>query len=303
MAASCASGLALWYQNVVPTLLPFSILSYIIIHSNLYHALFSKICGILPSKAGFEAELLYPLFFGFLFGFPIGAKLMADLYETGHITGKGISFYTGVCNQFGPAFVINYIGFIQLQGLVPIPYLLLSIYGPSIALLILFPVMAQLKNGLFYRTGKNPLLQTLNRKVPEQQKKPASRSYLNFKIIDTGIINGFETMLRIAGYIVLFSILSGALNQLPGQHACFSSLVTGLLEVTTGVNKTISSGLSLEVMFCMICGTVSFGGFCGLFQTKAIMKNCPFHISSYIVLKLCCAMVSACIAYVCIWQL
>lgn len=281
MAATTASGLALWYKNVVPTLLPFSILSYIIIHSNLYHALFSKIQKILPENQSGQVELLYPMFLGFLFGFPIGAKLLSDLYETGHITGHNLTRYTAVCNQFGPAFVINYIGTLQLNSQIPIIYLLISIYMPPLAMLVIFTVVDRM----------TVCSQDLN------NKKPASQSYFNFKIIDTGIINGFETMLRIAGYIVLFSILSGAINHLPGQHASFSPLVTGLLEVTTGVHALVSSSISLEVSFCFICGIVAFGGFCGLFQTKAIMKNCPFRITSYIILKLLCAAASTVTAF------
>lgn len=290
MAAGAASGLSLWYHSIVPTLLPFSILSYIIIQSNLYHALFSKISQMLPEKSTFEIELLYPILFGFFFGFPIGAKLIADLYETGHITGRNISRYVAICSQFGPAFVINYIGVTQLKNQIPTIYLLLSIYLPAIVLMVMLILCDSIC------LSHKQRLPNIDRK----QKKPASRSYINFKIIDTGIINGFETMLRIAGYIVLFSILSEAINQLPGQHACFSSLVTGLLEVTTGVNKVASTRLPVEAMYCIISGIVSFGGLCGLFQVKAIMKNCPFHLTSYIVLKLICAIASVGLALLCI---
>lgn len=284
MAASTSAGLNLWYKNVLPTLLPFSILSYIIIYSDLYHVLFSKIQSLFRKNTSFQAELIYPFCLGFVFGFPIGAKLIADLYETGHITNHNMSRYTAICNQFGPAFVINYIGIAQLQDKIPGLCLIISIYLPSLLLLGISPILDHAHNKV---CAKNPHSDTCNLK-----KKPASGSHINIKIIDTGIINGFETMLRIAGYIVLFSILSGALNQLLGQQARFASLVTGLLEVTTGVNKYTTSQLPLEIVFPMICGIVSFGGFCGIFQTKAIMKNCPFHITSYIFLKCICAITS-----------
>lgn len=280
MAAGATSGLTLWYQNVVPTLLPFSILSYIIIRSDLYHALFYKLDRLTKQKNSFQLELLYPIFFGFLCGFPIGAKLIADLYETKHITGHRLTLYTAVCNQFGPAFVISYIGGTQLNNMFHPGLLIVSIYLPSV---ILFFIL------LF--TEKKEADKTAG-----QHKKPASRSCINFKIIDTGIINGFETMLRIAGYIVLFSILSRAINLIPGQHSMFQSLVTGLLEVTTGVNMLVNAQFSLPLTFCIICGIVSFGGLCGLFQTKAIMKNCPFHTAQYLLIKILCAFGSTFIA-------
>lgn len=291
MAVGVAYGLSLWYHNVLPTLLPFSILSYIIIHSNLYHALFSKISKMCKNTA-FETELLYPIVFGFFFGFPIGAKLIADLYEIGHLSDHNISKYAALCTQFGPAFVINYIGNTQLHNEIPSFYLLLCIYLPSILCMLGLTVFETIQH------LQDPSTAATDRGVGN--KIPVSRSYLNFKIIDTGIINGFETMLRIAGYIVLFSILSEAINMLPGQHAWFSSLVTGLLEVTTGVNKCATSQLPYHVMFCFICGIVSFGGFCGMFQVKAIMKHCPFRLTSYIVIKTICALSSIGLALLCI---
>ncbi len=287
MAKDTASGLTLWYHSVVPTLLPFSILSYIIIQSNLYHALFSKINSLLPNHTSFEAELLYPLILGFFFGFPIGAKLLADLYDNGHISNKHLSRYAALSAQFGPAFIINYVGIHQFNGQIPTAFLLISIYLPSIVMLVLF---------LFV----DKVTSTFHDKLPAailKQKKPASRSYINFKIIDTGIINGFETMLRIAGYIVLFSILSGAINMLPIQQECFTSLVTGLLEVTTGVNKCSASSLPPNIIYYMVCGIVSFGGLCGFFQVKAILKNAPFHSATYLSLKLINGAASVCIAY------
>lgn len=287
MALDVVSGLSLWYHNVLPTLLPFSILSYIIIQSNLYHAIFSKLNHSFCRNSKLNANLLYPFIFGYLFGFPIGAKLMADLYETGKITNHRLSEYTALCTQFGPAFIINYIGHAQLQDQIPSAWLLFSIYGPPFVLFVL----TSMKDSLFVSDGKQTLLL--------QQKEPASRSYINFKIIDTGIINGFETMLRIAGYIVLFSILSNGLTQLSEQHGILSLIVTGLLEVTTGVNQLVLAKLPIRVVFSAICGLVSFGGLCGLFQVKAIMKHCPFVTATYVKTKLLCATLSVGIAILC----
>lgn len=287
MALGVVNGLSLWYHNVLPTLLPFSIFSYIIIQSNLYHAIFSKLNRSFWNNSLFDANLLYPLLFGYFFGFPIGAKLMADLYETGQITSHRLSQYVAVCTQFGPAFIINYIGHAQLKDQIPSSLLLLSIYSPSVVLF----VITVIKDSLCISSGTHNL--------QLQQKEPASRSYINFKIIDTGIINGFETMLRIAGYIVIFSILSNGLQQISGNHGILSLIVTGLLEVTTGVNQLVLAKLPIKVVFCAICGIVSFGGLCGLFQVKAIMKHCPFITTTYLKTKLLCATVSIGIAILC----
>lgn len=276
MAQDTAAGLLLWYKSVVPTLLPFCMISYIIIQSNLYHSVFQKILKALPGQGQRRPEVLYPLCLGLICGFPIGAKLTGDMYALGHLSGKTATRLCAMSNHFGPAFVVNYIGLAQLHSPQAVPLLLVCIYAPPLIL------------GSIWMAGvKEPAF---------RHEKPASRSQINFKIIDAGIINGFETMLRIAGYIVIFSILSGALDQLPLSAPLFKAVGTGILEVTTGSEAVASSCADFTRKLVLICAMVSFGGFCGIFQTKAIMKNTPFRLSEYILFKFLCSAGSALLA-------
>ncbi len=275
MATDTAAGLLLWYKNVLPTLLPFCIISYIIIQSNLYHAVFQWLSKHIPCRKKCSPETLYPLILGFVCGFPIGAKLSADMYALGRLDTKEAAKICAVSNQFGPAFITNYISLFQLGC-------------PKCALILLGSVfLPSLFFGLIW-------LNT-DRKNPTVHKKPASRSQINFKIIDAGIINGFETMLRVAGYIVIFSILSGAVLKLPLDQPVTISLLTGIMEVTTGVrNITMipDTILSLTEKVMLIAPLLSFGGCCGLFQTSAIMKDSHFQIRQYVGFKLLCALTS-----------
>lgn len=276
MAHDTAAGLLLWYKSVVPTLLPFCMISYIIIQSNLYHSIFQKIVRFLPGKSRIKPEILYPLCLGMVCGFPIGAKLTADMHALGHINSKEATRLCAMSNHFGPAFVVNYIALTQLNSPRVIPVLLICIYVPPVILGGIW--LYQLKGSAFLH------------------KKPASRSQINFKIIDAGIINGFETMLRIAGYIVIFSILSGALGQIPLDAPILHGVLSGILEVTTGSKNIASSCAGLTEKLILIIALVSFGGFCGMFQTKAIMKHTSFRLSQYILFKLLCCIVSALLA-------
>ena len=65
-------GLTLWFEQILPTLLPFSVVSYIILHSNLFsQSARTKNHNFLR----IQPEEWYVIFCGFLFGFPIGSKL------------------------------------------------------------------------------------------------------------------------------------------------------------------------------------------------------------------------------------
>lgn len=109
LAKSAANGLYLWYHSVLPTLLPFGILSGIIIRTGMYDAILERISPFLKGIYPLRPPLFYPLIAGYLFGFPLGSKLCADLYDLGKISKKEAVRVSCISNNFGPAFVVNYV--------------------------------------------------------------------------------------------------------------------------------------------------------------------------------------------------
>lgn len=74
-------GLQLWFTQILPTLLPFCVLSYVILRSE-----------ILPKKF----STCYIVLCGFLFGFPIGCKLTADFYSSKYISREKPLLYAAL---------------------------------------------------------------------------------------------------------------------------------------------------------------------------------------------------------------
>ena len=79
------NGLLLWYDRILPALLPFSIISYILVASDnlsffsrILHPVIKKLIPVSPDG-------VYPLLAGFLFGFPLGSKIIGQLSENGQL--------------------------------------------------------------------------------------------------------------------------------------------------------------------------------------------------------------------------
>ena len=100
MALAAASGLSIWYHSVLPTLLPFSILSGIMVCSGIYDSLSERIHPWFSKVYPVRAPLIYPLIAGFLFGFPLGSKICADLYDADKITAKEAEIISCISNNF-----------------------------------------------------------------------------------------------------------------------------------------------------------------------------------------------------------
>ena len=79
------NGLLLWYDRILPALLPFSIISYILVASDNL-SFFSKDPASCDQKLiPVSPDGVYPLLAGFLFGFPLGSKIIGQLSENGQL--------------------------------------------------------------------------------------------------------------------------------------------------------------------------------------------------------------------------
>lgn len=269
IALATAGGLALWYHSVLPTLLPFSILSGIMVRSGIYDSLSERIYPWFSKIYPVRAPLIYPLIAGFLFGFPLGSKICADLYDTGKITAKEAEVISCISNNFGPAFLYNYMVLSLNGGFLSGWMLLLICYLPPLLLgrFVLFSVQHQLSE-------KRP------------QKMPASRSAISLKIIDDGIMNGFSTMIKLAGYIMLFSIAADFAGHLPLPGTALSGCVIGLLEITNGIYTVSGTEWPAEIKYLSAMAMVSFGGISGICQTASMLAKLQSSIRTYVIFKL-----------------
>ena len=82
------NGLMLWYEKVLPTLLPFAIISNVLIHSGYMDALTKHLTKYFRFFMPVSGEGVFILCSGFLFGFPMGSKNCAELLKANKIHPK-----------------------------------------------------------------------------------------------------------------------------------------------------------------------------------------------------------------------
>lgn len=269
-ASAAANGLYLWYHSVLPTLLPFSILSAIVIRSGIYDTVFERLSPVLKRMYPLRAPLFFPLIAGFLFGFPMGSKLCADLYHVGKISKKEAMTVSCISNNFGPAFLYNYVFSALPKTGIPGWGFLLLCYLPPLLL------------------GRIILKDTscaFSEKSPE--KMPASRSEITLKIIDDGIMNGFTTMIKLAGYIMFFSIAADMIQHIPFQNPVISCCFTGFLEITNGIYAITDTNLSVTWQYLLAAAFTAFGGLSGICQTASMLSELHTGMGTYVKFRIC----------------
>lgn len=274
-------GLMLWANRLLPSLLPFLILTQILIKSGYLDAITKKL------------HLPYPHFVllaGTLFGFPMGCKLTADLYQQGQLSKKEASLLFIISNHMSPAFVGGYIlsETLGAPGLIPITYLIL--YLPAVCY-GLFALRLMPRQQTFH---------TKSQPVGKSTKKSTSGLQLDFTILDAGIMDSFETMLKLGGYVMLFSIITAMCRHFLSASPALCTLLAGLLEITGAVSAIDGFFANAYFKYVVILAATAFGGCSGIAQTASLIrpqgKDLGLSIASYIRGRLLLAAISALLA-------
>lgn len=110
-------------------------------------------------------------------------------------------------------------------------------------------------------------------------------------------MNGFETIARLGGYILLFSILSALVRHYWKSGAPALCLLLGTLELTTGLHFLSQAALPFGVTYILAMAMTSFGGLCILAQTKSVLHK-ELSLVPYICAKCVNAVMTAVIALI-----
>ena len=264
-------GLTLWLNVMLPTLLPFLIFTGILLKAgnltkllNPFSLLWEKCFGLSPAGA-------YVLILGFLCGYPMGAKIAHDLYINDQISKKEGEYLLSFSCNASPAFVVSYLTGSILQN---------RIHPMQIVLILL---TADLFCMLFFRF----LIYHGNTLTPAKVKSIKKETYQQDStgvILDVSIMSGFETITRLGGYILIFSLLfTGFYHYWPFWNQN-KILLTSPIELTTGLHQIAQSAFSWKIKYITSMTLTAFGGFCVMFQTKSVLEE-KLSILPYIFAK------------------
>lgn len=259
---SVKSGLILWFNFVLPALLPFMI-SINLLKSTPFPLILSKILSPVSRKIfGLSSYGIFAAVSGFLSGYPIGAKLVSELYNEKKITKKEAQYLLSFTNNSGPLFIIGTVG----TGLLKdknIGFFLLAVH--YISAIIIGLLLPKPKTKITYiKTDK---------------------TFNMGKELKNSIYNGIEAIVLVGGYIVFFSIICSILHTfLKGQNInpYIKALLFGILEITNGCKElTFITPLSLS----LISGIIAFGGLSIHSQSIGYISSTDLSAKKYILSK------------------
>lgn len=261
-----STGLTLWFTKMVPTLLPFMILSGIMIRMNLTERFVGLLHPLLHHIYGTSRNGSYTIIMGFLCGFPMGARIVGELYEQHKLSREESALLLSFCNNIGPIYFLSYV--------VPT----LGIDRPGRPFLLMYGIP------LLYGFLLMRIRPWMTRKVsscenhPEarslQARQPGSCSLL--AAIDASVLSGLTGIARLGGYMVFFNLLTIVFQPFQHVNTNILNIYRCLLEITSGID---CSGRSINYVILIL---LPFGGFSCIAQTYSMIRQTDLSLRPYV---------------------
>jgi hypothetical protein len=266
------TGLMLWFHNVIPLLLPFMLLSRLLV-SNIYR----------KEHSGKNAILL-TILPGLLCGYPIGAYIIKNCLDNNLYSKRTAAILLPLCNNASPMFITGFIVQKSLCSIISVPVVFAILYLPYIVYVLISTIYCpKSKNDFYY---------------PIEKHFPKNEAASAFDIQE--LIYSINT---IGVYIILCSVAAELLLAANGklfaigyttanQNALINILLSSI-EITRGVELiTGFDFFNQQKITALILALTSFGGISSILQTRQVIQNSGLSIKKYILVKLICGCAS-----------
>ncbi len=291
------AGLLLWYHSVLPVLFPFMMLCGLLLRFNLLERSLPVISRPFRALFGCSQYGSFAILTGFLCGFPMGAKLTHDLRAQGKISEQEACILYGFVNNLSPSFILSFLAADQMGR-------------PSLGGLFLFNILgSSLLYGILSAKslrGHEPRRHAAQAPAPERAD-PGKRGAVSaftpnvqetFRLIDDCIYDTIQNTVRLGAYIVMFSLLSGAVSLLmPTGHPA-ALLFASCIEVSNGIHMIANASLPFCARYLLVCVLSAFGGLSALVQSASVAAMDKTLFIRYIKSRVIITLLSAVIALI-----
>lgn len=242
------NGLALCINAVIPSLLPFMLVSLCVIKSGFSRPLGVALSKVLTPFVSLSTAGCVAFVTGLFGGYGAGAKAVYESYKEGQLSKAEAESLLPFCNNAGPLFVIATVG---------ISFYLSKTLG---VMLFLIQVITALICARFFTTTKDEKGERLKDAWNYYKKNKPSIG----ELITKSAVESAAAIMNVCVFVITFSAI---LEILPlGEYRTLS----GILEVTRGVAELSRDG---ETAIPFISALLSWGGVCVHFQASALTKG------------------------------
>lgn len=253
----------IWFNNLIPSMLPFYIISDILVNYGFVDILAFIFNKIIYNLFGLSGNASFVIFFSMLTGFPSSAKYIKKLLDENLLTIDEANKLIRFTHFSNPLFIINVIGAIVNDKVLAL-FVLISHYLSNFIIAFLF---------------RNPKIKS---EAVKHQNQPKSLG----EILTKSFLASFDAFLIILGSLITFKILIRILYHYNNFNDYFSLILESFLEITQGLFRLKSLNLSNNIKAIISSSIISFGGCCIHMQVCSLLSQTKIKYSSYLIGRL-----------------
>lgn len=271
MKAYASYGLMTWFNQIIPTLFPFMVLQNLLLLTGTYKLITKPLLPITRKLYRVRDILSFPIIVGFLFGFPLGAKTVCDLYQKEQISYMEAEYLLAFVNNLSPAYLLGFL-YPFLKAKLSLPLYCFYLCG----LPLLYGLLLRCT---FYHMLPDNSIQERERFTPTKIDF--------FYALEKALSNSISGITMMGGYMVLFQLpiffIAKLLPALPTSIIHMNIEISGGLKqffTNNGPNSTSLFSILLPIV------SVTFNGTCCLFQTTHYLIQAKLSMKKYMLHKI-----------------
>lgn len=264
-------GLSVSSGVILPSLFPFFVMSSLLIKTGGVDYLTEALAPTIKNLFGTGPAGAAAFITGLLGGYPLGAKMVAALYESGRCSKAEAEHLLGFCCNSGPAFILGACG--------------AGIFQNSSAgiILLISHILAAVTVGIIFKT----------------KSVPSSSAYIHSAIAEdfptafvSSVKESFRSILDICSFVIFFAVI---LELLPLPAGITGIFIQGCFELTAGIFKLSALKPSTALPLCSFF--LGWGGLCVHCQAMSFMLPKNLKAGKYFTGKLLHGLLSAAITF------
>jgi len=277
-------GISLWTMCVLPSTLPFLFFTALLTTLGAVEKLSRAATKITTKIFNLSGSSAYIFLSGAICGYPVGAKIISDLYEGGIISPDESTGMSVICSMSGPLFIIGSVG--------------ANMYGSSAAggIILLSQYLSVIITGFIF--GKLRRKKSYKKTFGAKIKRAEADG-----VLYGAMYSSVLSVMCVGGFICVFYLLSAMaedfrvtypiafiMEQIPLFKGLGKSFAKGLIEVTGG-----SKGLSeffTPASLALNSFIITLGGLSVIAQQLAYLKKAKVSLRIFFLAKLVSALLA-----------
>lgn len=309
-------GLMLWFEVVLPALLPFFTMAEILMGLGVIHfvgvllePLMRPVFRI-PGVGGFAVAM------GLASGYPLGAKISGEIRRSGLCTREEGERLVSFANTADPLFMIGAVA-VGMFGLVQLG-VVIAVAHYIAAVLVGF-AMRYHAGGRMKETEPSRARRPIFAKACDALVEARRKDGRPFgELFSDAVRESFRSMLFVGGCIMMFSVLiriltdTGALEAVAVGAGSFlpflgldpnlaPSLIKGAFEITIGAREASLAQASLLQRTIAASAVIGWSGFSVHAQVAAMLHGTDLRIRPYLLARLSHGALAAVLTWI-LWE-